>query len=140
MFLQTSYNTLPSFKVSRWSIKRLITWKWYAFTLCIYYAVDFFLQYDTLYLEIQMCDLFPSSKTKSIILHNLLNNLSWGRVVYKVLKLYVSIDLAFFFLLMMLTFSMAGSTFWSTQNLLYLERNLDIRWKCYEPRTYWTFM
>ena len=75
MSLQTSYNTLPSFKVPRSSIKLLITRKW-RFTLCFYYAVDIFLQDDTLCLEIQTCDLFPSSKTKSRTLHNLLNNLS----------------------------------------------------------------
>ena len=39
-------------------------------------------------------------------------------MVYKVLKSYIAIDLAFFFLFIMLIFSMKGSTFWSTQNLL----------------------
>ena len=35
----------------------------------------------------------------------------------KVLKSYVAIDLAFFFLFMMLIFSMTGTTFWSIQNI-----------------------
>ena len=39
-----------------------------------------------------MCVLFSSWKTKLTTLHNLLINLSWGSVVYKVLKSYVAID------------------------------------------------
>ena len=85
--------------------------------------------YATLILEIQMCVLFPSSKTKSIILHNLLTTLSWVKVMYKVLKWNITIDLAFFFLFMMLIFSMTGSTFWSSQSLLKWETNLNLWWK-----------
>ena len=81
-------------------------------------SLDFFPQYATLFLEIQMCVVFPPSKTKSLTLHHLLRNLSLGSMVHKVLKLYVATDLAFFFLLMMLIFSVTESTFWSTQNLL----------------------
>ena len=63
-------------------------------------SLDVFLQYATLFLEIQMCVLFPPSKTKSITLHNLL-------------------------------MTMAESIFCtqntqSAQNLLQLERNLDL--------------
>ena len=75
-------------------------------------TLNVFHQYATLFLEIQMCVLFPPSKKKLITLHNLLINLSGGSVVNsKGLKSYVAIDLAFFFLSMMLIFSMRGSTF-----------------------------
>ena len=62
--------------------------------------------------------LFPPSKIKSITFHNLLIDLSRGSIVYKILKPYVAINLAFFFLSLMLIFSMTGSIFSKTQNLL----------------------
>ena len=76
-----------------------------------------------------MCVLFRPSKIKSVTLHNLLINLLCGRVVNKAPKSYVATDLAYFFLVRMLVFLMAGPTFWSAQNLVLLERNSGLQWK-----------
>ena len=92
-------------------------------------SLDFFPQYTSWFLEIQMCVLFPPSKTKPITVHNLLINLSWGKLMYKLLKSYVARDLSFFFLVMTLLFSMTWATSWSTQNLLLLEKNSGLWWK-----------
>ena len=54
---------------------------------------------------------FKKKKKINNITINLLINLSWGSVGYKVLKSCVAIDLTVFFLFMMLIFSMTGSTF-----------------------------
>ena len=47
-------------------------------------SLDFFPQYATLFLGIQMRVIFPPSKTKSMTLHKVLINLSLESLVYKV--------------------------------------------------------